>query len=155
MWEHVIIESLPTSHQCAKYKGECGLFCWGRRMGMMFCTQPLKKNFFFNFTYVWFTSTAISECWCNDALFRGEIMEEPHGHIDWVRIQSLTCLIQEALCFAWCHVVPRWRGTYVCVVVWIDACYAHIHTHAGKPSIRDAQLHQMGWYSYPSWLSAS
>ena len=46
MWEQVIIESLPTSHQCAKYKGECGLFCWGRRMGMMFCTQPLKKNFF-------------------------------------------------------------------------------------------------------------
>ena len=31
------------------------------------------------------------------ALFRGEKMKEPHGHTDRVMIQSLTCLIQEAL----------------------------------------------------------
>lgn len=50
MWEHVIIESLPTSHQFAKYKGGSGLSCWGGRMGTMFCTQSFK--FFFKFLHM-------------------------------------------------------------------------------------------------------
>ena len=155
MWEHVVIEFLPTSHQCAKYKGECGLFCWARRMGTMFCTQPL--NYYFNFTYVWFTSTAISECWCSDALFRGEkwrshmaILTELWFRV-WLAWFEKPCDLHDVM---WL----RGEGEHVCVAVQIDACSTvctlmHAHTYTRREMKH--KMHQMGWYCYLSWLSAT